>query len=109
MHAYRRLGAGLGFALLLSTAASTTYAQSSQQVVQSGDNSFNWCTTWFAPLLPWCNPDPDPKPVPGPPLTATPELDSLVLFGVGLSGIGGYAVTRLRARRRQERKTRLPG
>jgi hypothetical protein len=31
---------------------------------------------------------------------ATPELDSLVLFGSGLSGLAAYAVTRLRARRR---------
>ena len=29
---------------------------------------------------------------------ATPELDSLVLFGTGLLGAGGYALTRLRAR-----------
>jgi hypothetical protein len=32
---------------------------------------------------------------------ATPELDSLLLFGSGLSGLGGYAIMRLRARRRQ--------
>jgi hypothetical protein len=31
---------------------------------------------------------------------ATPELDSLVLFGAGLLGAGGYALTRFRARRR---------
>jgi hypothetical protein len=30
----------------------------------------------------------------------TPELDSLLLFGAGLSGLGGYALKRLRARRR---------
>jgi hypothetical protein len=32
--------------------------------------------------------------------SATPELDSLVLFGTGLLGAGGYALTRFRARRR---------
>lgn len=32
-------------------------------------------------------------------LGATPELDSLMLFGTGLLGAGGYALTRLRARR----------
>lgn len=31
---------------------------------------------------------------------ATPELDSLLLFGSGLSGVGAYAVIRLRTRRR---------
>jgi hypothetical protein len=34
------------------------------------------------------------------PLTATPELDSIVLFGTGLAGAAGYALTRIRARRR---------
>ena len=34
--------------------------------------------------------------------TATPELDSIVLFGTGLLGAGGYALTRFRARRRQD-------
>jgi hypothetical protein len=33
-------------------------------------------------------------------ISATPELDSLLLFGGGLSGLGAYALTRLRARRR---------
>jgi hypothetical protein len=37
---------------------------------------------------------------PLPTADATPELDSLLLFGAGLSGLGGYALTRLRARRR---------
>jgi hypothetical protein len=32
--------------------------------------------------------------------SATPELDSLVLFGTGLLAAGGYALTRFRARRR---------
>jgi hypothetical protein len=36
------------------------------------------------------------------PLSATPELGSLVLFGTGLVGAGGYALTRFRARRRQD-------
>jgi hypothetical protein len=31
---------------------------------------------------------------------ATPELDSILLFGSGLAGIGGYALMRLRAGRR---------
>jgi hypothetical protein len=35
------------------------------------------------------------------PIGATPELDSLMLFGSGLAGMGGYALTRLRARRRR--------
>ena len=35
-------------------------------------------------------------------VNATPELDSLVLFGTGLLGAGGYALTRFRARRRQD-------
>jgi len=33
-------------------------------------------------------------------VSATPELDSLVLFGTGLAGAAGYAALRLRARRR---------
>ena len=36
----------------------------------------------------------------GPVLNDTPELGSLVLFGTGLVGAGGYALTRYRARRR---------
>jgi hypothetical protein len=103
---YRQIGAGIGLAFLLTTAASTTYAESPPDGKQSAGNSFNWCTTWLAPLLPWCNPDRDfdrdPKPTPHgpPPVGATPELDSLLLFGVGLTGLGGYVVTRVRARRR---------
>jgi hypothetical protein len=37
----------------------------------------------------------------GPP-SATPELDSLLLFGAGVSGLGGYALLRLRGRRRRD-------
>jgi IPT/TIG domain len=37
----------------------------------------------------------------GPDPSATPELDSLLLFGSGLSGLGAYAVLRLRTRRRR--------
>ena len=37
----------------------------------------------------------------GPDPSATPELDSLVLFGSGASGIGGYALLRLRSRRQR--------
>jgi hypothetical protein len=47
------------------------------------------------PDNPGCMTDP-------PPASATPELDSLLLFGTGLAGLGGYALTRLRARRRQD-------
>jgi hypothetical protein len=38
----------------------------------------------------------------GPPLAATPELGSLVLFGSGLAGVAGYALTRYRARARSK-------
>ncbi len=34
-----------------------------------------------------------------PPPGATPELDSLFLFGTGIAGVAGYAALRLRARR----------
>ena len=34
------------------------------------------------------------------PLAATPELDSVLLFGSGLVGLAGYATMRLRARRK---------
>ena len=34
-----------------------------------------------------------------PTVSATPELDSLVLFGTGAATIMGYALTRVRARR----------
>ncbi|MBV9896331.1 MAG: hypothetical protein JO020_19370 [Chloroflexi bacterium] len=33
-------------------------------------------------------------------LAATPELDSLVLFGTGLAGVAGYGALRWRMRRR---------
>jgi len=33
-------------------------------------------------------------------VAATPELDSFVLFGTGLAGAAGYALTRIMARRR---------
>jgi hypothetical protein len=39
----------------------------------------------------------------GPPrASATPELDSLLLFASGLAGVGAYALVRLRARRRPQ-------
>jgi hypothetical protein len=37
-----------------------------------------------------------------PPMASTPELGSLLLFGTGLAGAGGYALTRWRSRRRSE-------
>lgn len=43
-----------------------------------------------------------PSLPPLPNLTATPELDSLFLLGTGLTGLGGYAVLRLRAGRRNQ-------
>jgi hypothetical protein len=39
-----------------------------------------------------------------PGMGATPELDSLLLFGSGLSGLGGYALARFRAKRRPRAK-----
>jgi hypothetical protein len=47
------------------------------------------------PTNPACTVDP-------PAVNATPELDSLVLFGTGVLGAGGYALTRFRALRRQD-------
>jgi hypothetical protein len=38
-----------------------------------------------------------------PPVSATPELDSLLLFGSGALGLAGYGLTRLRAGRKQGR------
>ena len=38
-----------------------------------------------------------------PGLSATPELDSLALFGAGAAGMVGYALMRLRAARRQDK------
>ena len=37
---------------------------------------------------------------PGTSFAATPELDSFMLFGTGLVGVGSYAVARIRARTR---------
>jgi hypothetical protein len=47
-------------------------------------------------------------PCVGPNLLATPELDSLALFGTGAVGIVGYAVMRLRAARRREEGHEVP-
>ena len=40
-----------------------------------------------------------------PVLSATPELDSLALFGAGAAGLVGYTLLRLRAGRRQDKET----
>jgi hypothetical protein len=83
----------VGVALLLTTAVSTTYAQSNNNNQGSGNN--NWLCTWFPNLCNnWGNNHNPPSPA------STPELDSILLFGVGLSGLGGYALTRYRARHR---------
>ncbi len=37
-----------------------------------------------------------------PSVAATPELDSLALFGTGAAGMVGYVLMRVRARRRQD-------
>ena len=95
----RKLTAGLGLALLLTTAASTASAQSNVQQVdaQSVDVQQNSLFCEVLPSLAWCNKGGGRVP-PSP--AHTPELDSLLLFGVGLTGLGGYALTRYRARRR---------
>jgi hypothetical protein len=47
------------------------------------------------------SPNTPPSGPPGPPPPgATPELDSLVLFGFGAMSLGSYALTQLRGRRR---------
>jgi hypothetical protein len=38
-----------------------------------------------------------------PELSATPELDSLALFGTGAAGMAGYVLMRLRAGRRHDK------
>ena len=38
-----------------------------------------------------------------PAISATPEMDSIVLFGTGAAGIAGYMLLRLRAGRRQDK------
>jgi hypothetical protein len=43
-----------------------------------------------------------------PTVSATPELDSLVLFGTGAAGVAGYALMRLRAGRRQDENQETP-
>ena len=37
-----------------------------------------------------------------PSVAATPELDSLVLFGTGVAGVASYALIRVRARRNRQ-------
>lgn len=100
MRKHRWLATSMGLALLLTTAVSTTYAQSYTPQVDIAQVS-PLCT-WL-PWLPWCTRGGGGVGGGGgggPVLAATPELDSLLLFGFGLSGFGGYAFTRFRARRR---------
>jgi len=100
MRQHRWLATSVGLALLLTTAASTTYAQvNGEQVNGQQDNSAQWNKGWWCKWVPdWCAPPPPPggDPKPG----ATSELDGLLLFGFGLTGLCGYAVTRYRPRRR---------
>ena len=73
-----RLVRASGFALVCMAAVSTAHAQEDGQGGDSqGQNLGN-----------------------GPRWSATPELDSLFLFGTGVLGLGGYALTRLRSKRR---------
>ena len=75
-----RLVRASGFALLCMAAVSTVHAQQNGQGGNGngqGQNQGN-----------------------GPQWSATPELDSLFLFGAGMLGFGGYALTRIRSRRR---------
>lgn len=96
---HRFLATGAGLALLLTTAASTTYAQPYTNSGSTTSSSNNWFSDLVCRWFPdYCKPHTDP--VRDPVVTATPELDSLLLFGFGLTGFGGYAVTRFRARRR---------
>ena len=95
MRQHRWLAAGLGVGLLFTTAASTTFAQDNNGQGNYGQDNSGQDDSWGCQRWGWCrhhNDDSD--------LGATPELDSLLLFGFGLTGLGGYAVTRYRARRR---------
>jgi len=90
-------GCGRGVALLLTTAVSTTYAQGNGNNGQgnNGQANNNWWCQWFPAVCNNGGNNPNP-----PSLASTPELDSILLFGIGLSGLGGYALTRYRARQR---------
>ena len=101
MRRHRWATTGVALGLLFTTAATTTYAAPADQQSGNNNNVSAWCKGPFAFFTPWlCDPTPrgpvghDPVP------SATPELDSLLLFGAGLTGLGGFAVTRYRARRR---------
>ena len=58
---------------------------------------WNALALWLAGLQ---KEKPSPGGTAGP--TETPELGSLLLFGSGLVGAGGYALMRVRARKRSE-------
>ena len=68
-------------ALLLLSAGSVAYAAGGNDQGQNNNNQGQN----------------GPKP---PSLAATPELDSIVLFGAGLLGAGGLGYWRMRVRRR---------
>jgi hypothetical protein len=78
-------------ALLLTASASMASAQGNgngQGQNQQGTNGPNGNAYGY-----WRN-------NPSPSLAATPELDSIVLFGAGLAGVAGYGALRWKARRR---------
>ena len=75
-----RLVRASGFALLCMAAVSTVHAQPNGQGGNGNGQGQNQGD--------------------GPQWSATPELDSLFLFGAGMLGFGGYALTRIRSRRR---------
>jgi hypothetical protein len=81
-HAFRLVGATAFFALSLMAVPVFADNCGNDKTVGNAQG----CGTTFDP----------------PPVSATPELDSLVLFGTGLAGAGAYALTRFRARRRRD-------
>jgi hypothetical protein len=62
----------------------TTAAANAKDCVQPGNSTGNDSSCLIMP----------------PEVSATPELDSVLLFGAGGLGMAGYALTRIRAARR---------